>query len=219
MNNQKLSLALNGILAIAVIILFVKVFGSGSTNNTTGNNVVENGNKTPNTEIPVSTTFDGNAKIAYVRNDSIMVHYKFYVKASKQLEGKRAEAEKTLKRKYDHMLNRQKQLSEQAQFMTKSEEQKAMQEMQNLQVDYQNTEQKLMNDLGLEEENLTNKLYDNIENFLDKYTQEHEIDMVLNYVPRMGFLYISPKMDITTDVLRGLNDDYDRVMEPAVEGK
>ena len=206
MNSQKLSLGLNLILLIAVIILFIKVFSGGGSSETT---TTEKGNAVDTASTYVPT---GSVNIAYVRNDSITSHYKFYVVASGKLEQSRKEAEKTLKQKADYAMSRQKKLNEQAQFMTKVEEQNAMLELQNLQVDYQKKEEELYNKLAEEEKILTDKLYINIEAFLDNYTAQNKIDMVLNFVPRMGFLYISPRMDITSDVLRGLNAEYDRVM-------
>lgn len=207
MNNPKLALSLNLLLLVAVIILFIKVF--------TGGNVSENSSSNNNTNTDtIKSTYvpTGSVNIAYVRNDSITAHYKYYVVASKKLEALKADAEKTLKQKADYAMKRQKTLSEQAQFMTKIEEQNAMKELQSLEADYQRKEQELYNKLGEEEKNLTDKLYFNIETFLDKYTADNKIDMVLNFVPRMGFLYISPRMDITSDVVRGLNAEYDRIM-------
>lgn len=206
MNSQKLSLGLNLILLIAVIILFIKVFSGGGSTEASAQEKVKTVD-TSSTYVPT-----GSVNIAYVRNDSITSHYKFYVVASGKLEQSRKEAEKTLKQKADYAMSRQKKLNEQAQFMTKVEEQNAMLELQNLQVDYQKKEEELYNKLAEEEKILTDKLYINIEAFLDEYTAQNKIDMVLNFVPRMGFLYISPRMDITSDVLRGLNAEYDRVM-------
>ena len=204
MNSSKLSLGLNIGLLIAVIFLFVKVYSGPATSSET--------EEPAETKTEISGKPMAGAKIAFVRNDSIQSSYKFYIKSEKELQESKDAAEATLKKKAEYAMAREKKLNDEARFMTQSEQQKAMMELQNLQMDYQRKQEELMNDLAMKEQNLTDKLYQNIEAFLDGYVKEHKIDIVMNYVPRLGFLYINPEMDITADVVKGLNAEYDNAM-------
>ncbi|MBX7095878.1 MAG: OmpH family outer membrane protein [Flavobacteriales bacterium] len=204
MNSSKLSLGLNIGLLIAVIFLFVKVYSGPATSSETA--------EPAETKTEISGKPMAGAKIAFVRNDSIQSSYKFYIKSEKELQESKDAAEATLKKKAEYAMAREKKLNDEARFMTQSEQQKAMMELQNLQMDYQRKQEELMNDLAMKEQNLTDKLYQNIEAFLDGYVKEHKIDIVMNYVPRLGFLYINPEMDITADVVKGLNAEYDNAM-------
>jgi outer membrane protein len=75
---------------------------------------------------------------------------------------------------------------------------------QNLQMYEQSLSQELMND----RDRLNKELYDRITTFLKKYGKENGLQVVLKYDPTSDVLYGVETMDITSVVVKGLNEAY-----------
>jgi outer membrane protein len=75
---------------------------------------------------------------------------------------------------------------------------------QNLQLYQQSLSQQLME----EEAKLNRELYNRITEFLKKYGVENGLQVVLKFDPTSDVLYGGQALDITTDVVKGLNDNY-----------
>jgi hypothetical protein len=73
---KNLSLILNAVLAIAVIVLFVKVF-SGNANSTTGKAIFSN-----------DSIATGKLPIAYINVDSLLLNYQFAKESNESLINK-----------------------------------------------------------------------------------------------------------------------------------
>lgn len=59
-----------------------------------------------------------------------------------------------------------------------------------------------------EEQKLNKQLYDRITVFLKKYGQEKGLQVVFKYDPTSDILYGGQGLDISQDVIKGLNDEY-----------
>ena len=75
---------------------------------------------------------------------------------------------------------------------------------QNLQMYQQSLQQQLMQ----EEAKLNKELYDRITGFLKEYGQEKGLQVVLKFDPTSDVLYGGESLDITQDVIKGLNESY-----------
>lgn len=204
---KNLSLVLNGILAIAVGILFYQV-------NTLKHNTQaqENTGKEETVIKPVITansTNLGDAKIAYVNTDSINEHYNYIADFTKVLKSKKA----TLEAQMESMsMKFQKEYQEfqqsaQAGIMPQAELLKQQQSLERQQQELANKELQMQN-LGLELEEKNIELNKNVKDFLKRFN-DGKFDYILSYsdmVPTI--LLTNPKLDITNAVLQGLNDEY-----------
>src|SRR5690606_15228498 len=76
---------------------------------------------------------------------------------------------------------------------------------QNLQLYEQSAAQELMNDQA----KLNKELYDRITAFLSKYGKEKGLHMVLKWDTTSDVLYGVEALDITADVIAGLNAEYE----------
>jgi outer membrane protein len=60
-----------------------------------------------------------------------------------------------------------------------------------------------------EEAKLNKELYDRITNFLKSYGQEKGLQVVLKFDPTSDVLYGGQNLDITQDVIKGLNEAFE----------
>lgn len=205
---KNLSLVLNAVLIIAVAILFYQVHSlqKGASPEPAA---AETGASQP---VPVVTNGPSNladAKIAYVNTDSINMHYQYIadftksINASKSsLEAQMAGMEERFQKEYqEYQESAQAGILPQAEMMKKEEALKKQQsDLANKQVQMQNLAMKL------EEKNV--ELQNNVKSFLRKYNNG-KFDYILSYsdmVPTI--LLTNAKLDITRDVLKGLNEEY-----------
>ncbi len=203
---KNLSLILNGVLAVAVGILFYQV------NNLKHAGVDDNSGMTEvavKPTVTASSTNLGDAKIAYVNTDSINEKYQYIADFTKVLKGKKAALEAqmesmTMKFQKEYQ---EFQQSAQAGIAPQSELQKQQQNLERQQQELANKELQMQN-LGVELEEKNMELNKNVKEFLKRFN-EGKFDYILSYsdlVPTI--LLTNPKLDITTQVLQGLNDEY-----------
>ncbi|MES2133261.1 MAG: OmpH family outer membrane protein [Bacteroidota bacterium] len=204
---KNLSLILNGVLAIAVAILFYQVHSLKA--------VVMPASDTSTSETEVkptiisSSTNLGDAKIAYVNTDSINEHYAYIADFTKVLRAKKNNLEAqmesmTIKFQNDYQTFQQ---SAQAGIAPQSELLKTEEGLKRQQQDLANKEMQMQN-LGVELEEKNMELNRNVKEYLQRYNNG-KFDYILSYSDLLPtILLTNPKLDITRDILKGLNEEY-----------
>jgi outer membrane protein len=190
---KNLSLVLNIVLLIAVIALYVLFF---------------TGSKSAIKSSSADTTVIGDVKIAYINSDSVLKYYNYFKQNSEKLETK----SKKLKDDYrqramglqSEFSNYQRSVNSMTYGQVKAAEDDLAKKQQNLQM----YEQSLTQELMREEQQLTMELYERITKFIRKYSTEKGIHLVLKFDPTSDVLYGNAGIDITQDVIKGLNEDY-----------
>ena len=210
--NQKTSIILNAILFVAVIFLFIKVYTCGGSNCCKKDNCENITKETLKTDTNIPVKDDGQLNIVFIQYDSINASYKFLLDKKKQLESESKSVESRLRGEMQKIQNRQKELEGQVKFMSQSEIQAAEQELQKKAMDYQKLEEKLVSDLQEKEAFFQKQLYGNVEEYLSKYAAERGIDFVFRYERGLNLMFGNSAFDITTEVLKGLNDEYTSAM-------
>jgi outer membrane protein len=195
---KNLSLILNGVLFIAVIVLYVLHF-SGTKKATP-----EEGDVTD-----ITTDF-GPSSIAFINEDSLLGEYDFFKIELARLEGKRAQSEQDYQNRAAGLQTEIENFQRTAANMTinqaRAVEEDLMRKQQNL-LKYQET---LTQDLMKEETRLNMELYDKVAGFLKDYAVENNYRIVLNFRRGNALMYAEDYMDITNEVVDRLNDLYAR---------
>ena len=206
---KNLSLIINGILAIAVIILFYQV---NTLKNNNSDESIKQGNAEEEKPLVInSSTNLVDAKIAYINTDSINEHYAYIADFTKVLKSKKASIESqmqilTSKFQKDYESFQQ---SAQAGIASEADLIKQKTNLERQQQEIANKELQMQN-LGIELEEKNIELNKNVKNFLQKYNKG-KFDYVLSYSDMMPtLLLVNPKLDITKDILKGINDEYKR---------
>lgn len=203
---KNISLIINGVLAIAIAILFYQV-------NSLKNPGVVSESSTSETEakpaIIASSTNLVDAKIAYINTDSINEHYDYISDFTKVIRNKKATLEaqmQSMTAKFQQEYEAFQQ-SAQAGVAPQSELQKQQASLERQQQELANKELQMQN-LGVELEEKNMELNQNVKDYLQKINNGR-FDYILSYSDLMPtILLANPKLDITTEVLKGINDEY-----------
>lgn len=202
----KLSLGINVVLIIAVIFLFVKMPSGGG--------------EAEVTDEADTTAFllpdDGKLTIAFFNSDSLTNNLLFV----KDLE---MEVAASTKRAEQKMIKKQKEIEawtakwEKKGQLLPREQEKYMMEAQQMQQDAAMFEQQVQMELAQEQESLMFTHFQRVTNFTTEYAQKNNIDMVFSYQLGQNMVYCNPNMDITRDLIKVMNDDYNETF--AEEGE
>ncbi|WP_237717703.1 OmpH family outer membrane protein [Pontibacter sp. BAB1700] len=166
------------------------------------------------------------ADIVYINSDSLLSNYEYFKDARTRFQSKTQKAEKDLQAKAaafeKDVQNYQRTGGNMTVEQRASTEQKLSQRQQQLQQQSQTTG----NQLATEEAEEMKKIYDRVEAYLQKLSQERGYKMVLTYSRgQSAILYGDNSLDITQEVLAGLNSEYDQektaasTKEPAAKKK
>ena len=167
---------------------------------------------------PAAASGEG-IKIAYVEVDSLMTQYNFAKDYSVTLQKKSNNARNTLNQKGNAlqaaMANFQQKLNNNG---FQSREQAASQQaaIQRQQNDLQELQSRLENELASETAKFNEALRDSLQNFLKSYNEDKKFDLILSKAGD-NILMGNKKLDITQDVINGLNKRYKPTAKPAAE--
>lgn len=191
---KNISLILNIVLLIAVIVLFVKVFG-GSNN--------ETADATPTTAEPTEKPL----KIAYINADTLFEKFDEFKKQRDAFQKKELDADASLKAKgraleQDFLAVQKKvQTGTMAPSDIQKEEQRLVQKQQALQ-----QEQERMTKALLEEnKKVTEALQKQVIDKLEAFKAREGYDFILSYTTGGPILVVNDSLDITVKVLEELN--------------
>ena len=203
---KNLSLIINGVLVIAVAILFYQVHSLKTTGVVSASSSSEAEVKPT---IIASSTNLADAKIAYVNTDSINEHYQYIADFTKVIRTKKASLEaqmQSMTAKFQQEYEAFQQ-SAQAGVAPQSELQKQQASLERQQQELSNKELQMQN-LGVELEEKNMELNKSVKDYLQKINNGR-FDYILSYSDLMPtILLTNPKLDITTEVLKGINDEY-----------
>jgi outer membrane protein len=192
-----LSIFLNVLLLIAIIILYVIYFSENKSE--TGDPAIQAGD----TVMPEEVT------IVYINEDSLLENYDYFKELAAGLEKKRKNLESDYTSKTKGLQTEIENFQRNAGNMTISQaravEEDLVRKQQNL-LRYQET---LAQDMMKEETEVNRKLYDRVSEFLKEYAQKNGYTVVLNYKRGSVLLYGHQGMDVTKEVVQGLNAEYE----------
>ena len=170
---------------------------------------------------PAAAASGDGLKIAYVEVDSLMTQYTFAKDYSVTLQKKSNNARNTLNQKGNALqaaaANFQQKLNNNG---FQSREQAASQQaaIERQQRDLQELQARLENDLANETSKFNEALRDSLQNFLKDYNNDKKYDMIM---AKSGdnILIADKKLDVTQDVINGLNKRYKPSAKPAADTK
>ncbi|MCS6991978.1 MAG: OmpH family outer membrane protein [Chitinophagales bacterium] len=178
----------NGALTAALIYLFVQKPPSTSEARPVG-----------------ATDGPGLLPIAFINIDSLEKHYKLFADKRQQLEKKQQQMEALLERKYTEMQNDYQALQQAAPTMTPSQLEEAQRKLENKQLELQRLQQQLETDLQQHIQDFNRQLEDSLSSFLDFLNAERKYQYILSYTRGGAVLYSDPALDITQQVIEGMN--------------
>ncbi len=203
---NRISLVLNGMLFVAVGILFYLYV---SLNNKLGGTVTETTTSIAAPKVFTDPAKLANAKIAYVNIDSLDKKYEYISDYSKTIRGKQASIEGLMNSMVARLQQEYAEFQQSVQAGLKSEAElkKIQAQLEQQQYEIANKEKQLQ---GLSEEVAArqSEMLKNVSSFVAKYNSG-KYDFILAYTSNIGsVLYARPDLEITKDVIEGLNAEY-----------
>ena len=171
-------------------------------------------------EQPAAASGDG-LKVAFVEVDSLMTQYDFAKDYSVTLQKKSNNARNTLTQKGNALQaavnNLQQKLNNNG-FQSREQAASVQNAIQRQQNDLQELQARLENELATETAKFNEALRDSLQNFLKDYNADKHFDLILSKAGD-NILLGSSKLDITQDVINGLNKRYKPAAKNAAETK
>jgi outer membrane protein len=179
----------NGVMALAIIVLFVLHFSSNST------------------PIKSSAMAAGGVKVAYFEIDSIQNSYNFFKDVREALQAKDVENAKQLTGLKNAFAIKYQELQKNGQFLSQAEIGARQQELAQLEKNYTNREQQLASEMQEESFKRLQEVKQKIEAFLMNYNKNKEFAYIFSSNPDLMY-YKDTAYDITADIVKGLNAEY-----------
>ncbi len=190
---KNLSLIANIVLALAVAILFYLHFSSGAQPS----------------ESPLAATLPASsAGVAYVNSDSLLNGYEYFKQIKKDLEEKSKRAEKDLLSKQTALQREFQAYQQNAAGMTMEQRQKTEESLMRKEQQFREYSQTAGMQLQEEEAKLNEQLYAKVSGYLKKHSEGKSYRLIFGYSKTGNILYASDTLDITSAVLKGLNEEY-----------
>lgn len=222
---KNLSLIINGILAVAIAVLYVLHF-QGETpipatevnttsieTNSTIQEKEEIEEETYKPDFSVALNPSSNLPIAYVNLDSLNVSYKYIEDLNKKFDQKKYKALRKYEAEEIELREAAQSFQENIQSGVYKSEAEAAQRQQQLQEQAYNIETRKAKDaekLQREQSELIGKINNNVAAYLKKYSKEFNYSYILASGSFSNILYANDSLDITKEVLKGLNSEYSK---------
>ena len=172
----------------------------------TGCQKSDNAKKTSETTANSNSESVAIPKIAFVEVDSILSSYQFCVDHSKILEKKGENIQAKGKALQNAAANFQQKVQQGA-FTSQEQAVEAQASLQKQDEDLRVLQEKLTREFEEERQKYNEEMRDSIENFLKDYNKTHKYSIILSKI-ESNILYADKAMNITQDVLKGLNKRY-----------
>ncbi len=191
MKSPNISLVLNAVLFVAVAVLYYLHFSPK------GNSVSEPG-----------AANLSDLKFAYINSDSVLKHYEFFNVNKEKLEAKGKRLDQDLRNRAESLQNDitayQRNQGNMTIGQAKAVEEDLGKKQQNLQLYQRSLEQEIIGD----QSKVNEELYGKITDYLKIYGEAKGLQVVFKYDPNSDLLYGGKAIDITQDVVKGLNEAF-----------
>ncbi|MDR2125475.1 MAG: OmpH family outer membrane protein [Prevotellaceae bacterium] len=191
------------ILVLALALTLQSCGGNGSKNieKTTSEDTVSNG-------IPVLKAERGD--IVFVRMDSIVNSFDMYHDLRKIYEEDVTKADTELRTKanvFQKDVNDFREKSEKG-LITRSQAEQEQGRLLQRQQRLEEEQNKIRNELAEKEMVLLNQIQNAIMVYVNKYNEEKGYSMIISTSGNSTVLYGNPGLDITSDIIKGINEEY-----------
>ncbi len=198
---NNVSYIIHGVLALAVIVLFILYFTSklGGGKNHSGGFVAGMGDST--VALP----------IAYVNLDSLLIHYNYAKDLNEALMRTEENSRASLVQK-ERELNVaaqdfQRKLQNNA-FLSQERAEQEQQRVMRMQQEYQQLAERLTQEFAVEQQKLNLELADTIKARLKEYNLSKGFEIIFSNTGSDNILFAHPKYDMTPEVIEFLNKKY-----------
>ena len=187
-------MVLNIVLLIGLVVLYVLFFINKSKQKDTVNHV------------PVG--IKGNVSIAYINTDSIMENYDFAKDMKKEMDDYQSKLESDYKAKIAGFQNEYESYMKARPALTTSEKTKKEEELTKKQNSMMGLKEEMSNQLLKKNQAINVRLLDTIFAYINRFNEKPKYTYILKKSTEHNILFANDSLEITKDVLKGLNQEY-----------
>jgi outer membrane protein len=147
-------------------------------------------------------------RIAYFDIDSLQQNLKSFKEAEEQIKNKENNIKNQLTELNNRNQRRLQELQAKAPTMTQEQGEAAQRELAQLTQQFQQRELQLDQELKRLQMDLMTEVQKNVESYLKKYNQQKGFSFIVAYRPGEFIYYRDSTLDITNDLVNGLNKEY-----------
>lgn len=193
---KRLNYLMNGLAALAFIVLFSQCAGNADKQAT---------------NTPAQAGELSGMKIAYVEIDTLLAKYNFCVDLNEAMVKKSENVRLTLNQKAGDLDKQKREFQTKVQnsaYLTQERAQQEYNRIAKLEQDLQTLSNKLQSELMSENEKNSLQLRDSINAFLKEYNKTKGYSMIISNTGFDNLLYADSVYNITQEILEGLNARY-----------
>lgn len=196
---KNINYVINGVLAVAIVILFILQFSGKKETSVT------------RTTFTPDENLSGVLPIAYVDMDSLLMNYNYYRDLSevilKKEENSRANINQKANALRTEVQSFQRKLENNA-FLTRERAAQEEQRLMNKQQELQELDNRLVQELMLEQQQLMSQLRDSLVAQLNLFNQNKGYQVILSNTGMDNILIAGDVYNITAELIKYLNRNY-----------
>jgi outer membrane protein len=178
---------------------------SSCNNNTPQNKTTAAGDSTS------TSSSSGSEKIVFVNSDSLLANYGYFKEMQSKLEEKAKKTQAELTTKGNAFQREVSEYQQKAATMSAQERQTTEERLARKQEELGKFNQNANQSFAKDEADEQEKLYNKVSDYLKTYAADKGFKMVLTYSRgNPNVLFADKSLDVTTEVLSGLNSAYDK---------
>jgi outer membrane protein len=157
------------------------------------------------------------ARIAFVDIDTLESNYDYFKKRKVEFENRQKSIDAELEKMANTLQNEYAGLQKKAQdgLMSQAEgeaaQQRLMAKQQELELKRQNLGAKYLKDQDV----FNKEIHDNLHKYIEQYNEEKGYDYILSYSKDGSILYANKGLDVTQDIIDGMNESKGALKEKA----
>ena len=189
------SLIISSIALVGVLVLFGMQMSGGKNGSGNGGRLEH------------ESVIGGTGKIAYVDIDTLEANYTYlknkkeeFTKRQNSMKAELQNSAEQMQRDYANV-----QRKAQAGTLTEAEYQSAQKRLGQMQQSLQTREAALTEQLLKEQDDFNKELQTRLDKFLEEYNKDKHYDYILSYTRSGSILYADKSLDITKDIIEGMN--------------
>ena len=196
---KNINYVINGVLAVAVVILFAMQFSDKKETNASKALASGEGNA------------EGMLPIAYVNVDSLLLNYNYFKDLNEQLLRKEENSRANVTQQARNLQNEVQEFYRKAEnnaFLTRERMQQEQERLMKKEQELKDLDAKLTQELLVERQKLNEQLRDTIVSTLKVYNKEKGYQMVFSNTAEDNILIAGETYDITKELIDLLNKSY-----------
>jgi outer membrane protein len=191
----------SGVLAVAVIVLFILHFNSNTSSN-------EESGKNLSVLLNDSTIA---LPIAFVNVDSLLVNYNFAKDLNESLLRKEESTRATLNQRENQINSAAQEFERKLRnnaFLSQERAQQEQERIMKMNQEYQQLAERLSQEFLLEQQKLNIQMEDTIKVRIEEFNSTRNFEIILSNTSTSTLIYAKDKYDITNEVVQYLNNKY-----------